>query len=386
MATYIHQLEDWPQFRWNETGFSSLLASVRFAQGRLLGQLEVLGFEIRRESSFSVLIEDAVKTSQIEGEHLDTEVVRSSIARRLGIDIGGLSRVDRSVDGLVEMMLDATQAYADPLTEERLFGWHAGLFPTGRSGLRRIAVGEWRGESSGPMQVLSGPPGREWVHFEAPDSARLPGETKQFLDWFNEESSMDPLLKAAISHLWFVTIHPFEDGNGRIARAIADMALARSEGQPQRFYSMSSQIQRDRNTYYRELERAQKADLDVSSWLTWFLNCLSEAIRVANHSLATSYERSRFWERLRDVSINARQREMLNRLFEGFEGHLTSSKWAKITRTSSDTALRDISELVAMGVLKRDDSGGRSTRYSLLETDSLLEVKSDSKIEGFSSE
>jgi len=364
---YIHELEEWPSFYWEERRLAALLATIRFGQAHLLGQMEALGFDIRRETSFRMLTEEAIKSSQIEGERLDTDVVRSSIARRLGIDIGGLSPVDRSVDGLVDMMLDATQEFADPLTEERLFGWHAALFPTGRSGLRRIRVGDWRDDLSGPMQVVSGPPGREWVHFEAPAADRLPSEMRAFLDWFNEDSGTDPLLKAALSHLWFVTIHPFEDGNGRIARAITDLALARSEGQHQRFYSMSSQIERDRNNYYRELEGAQKADLDVTAWFTWFLNCLGSAIEIAKTSLGTSLGRARFWERLRAFPMNARQREMLNRLFEGFEGNLTTSKWAQITKTSTDTALRDISELVSFGVLKRDDAGGRSTRYWLAE-------------------
>lgn len=362
---YIHELEDWPRFRWFETVISGPLAAVRHRQGRLIGRMEALGFDLRTEAVLATLTEDVVKSSEIEGEKLDKEQVRSSIARRLGLDIGALTAVDRNVEGVVEMMLDATQNYARALTETRLFDWHASLFPTGRSGMTRIAVGAWRDESSGPMQVVSGPYGRERVHFEAPNAGRLPEEMAAFLAWFESEKSIDPVLKAAIAHLWFVTIHPFEDGNGRIARAIADMALARSEGSPQRFYSMSAEIQLERKNYYTALERTQKGDLDITEWIIWFLACLDRAIDGAEAILGKVLHKAGFWGRMEGQSLSDRQRAMINRLLDGFEGKLTSSKWAKLTKVSPDTALRDINDLVLRGVLVRDDGGGRSTSYSL---------------------
>ena len=362
---YIHELEDWPRFRWAETVISGPLAAVRHRQGRLIGRMEALGFDLRTEAVLATLTEDVVKSSEIEGEKLDKEQVRSSIARRLGLDIGALTPVDRNVEGVVEMMLDATQNYARALTETRLFDWHASLFPTGRSGMTRIAVGAWRDEISGPMQVVSGPYGRERVHFEAPNAGRLPEEMAAFLAWFESEKCIDPVLKAAIAHLWFVTIHPFEDGNGRIARAIADMALARSEGSPQRFYSMSAEIQLERKNYYTALERTQKGDLDITEWITWFLACLDRAIDGAEAVLGKVLHKASFWGRLEGQSLSDRQRAMINRLLDGFEGKLTSSKWAKLTKVSPDTALRDINDLVLRGVLVRDDGGGRSTSYSL---------------------
>ena len=362
---YIHELEDWPRFRWAEAVISGPLAAVRHRQGRLIGRMEALGFDLRTEAVLATLTEDVVKSSEIEGEKLDKEQVRSSIAQRLGLDIGALTPVDRNVEGVVEMMLDATQNYARALTETRLFDWHASLFPTGRSGMTRIAVGAWRDESSGPMQVVSGPYGRERVHFEAPKAGRLPEEMAAFLAWFESEKSIDPVLKAAIAHLWFVTIHPFEDGNGRIARAIADMALARSEGSPQRFYSMSAEIQLERKNYYTALERTQKGDLDITEWITWFLACLDRAIDGAEAILGKVLHKAGFWGRMEGQSLSDRQRAMINRLLDGFEGKLTSSKWAKLTKVSPDTALRDINDLVLRGVLVRDDGGGRSTSYSL---------------------
>ncbi|WP_241911822.1 Fic family protein [Telmatospirillum siberiense] len=362
---YIHELEDWPRFRWAEAVISGPLAAVRHRQGRLIGRMEALGFDLRTEAVLATLTEDVVKSSEIEGEKLDKEQVRSSIAQRLGLDIGALTPVDRNVEGVVEMMLDATQNYARALTEMRLFDWHASLFPTGRSGMTRIAVGAWRDESSGPMQVVSGPYGRERVHFEAPNAGRLSHEMTAFLVWFEGETGIDPVLKSAVAHLWFVTIHPFEDGNGRIARAIADMALARSEGSPQRFYSLSAEIQLERKGYYAVLERTQKGDLDITEWITWFLACLDRAIDGAEAVLGNVLRKARFWRQMEGQPLNDRQRAMINRLLDGFEGKLTSSKWAKLTKVSPDTALRDINDLIGREILIRDEAGGRSTSYSL---------------------
>lgn len=329
--------------------------------------MEALGFALRTEASLVTLTEDVVKSSEIEGERLDRDQVRSSIARRLGIDIGALTPAERDVEGVVEMMLDATQRYVEPLTAERLFGWHAALFPTGRSGMHRIIVGAWRDDRTGPMQVVSGPVGRERVHYEAPSADRLAREMGTFVDWFNHEVSLDPVLKAGVAHLWFVTIHPFDDGNGRIARAIADMALARSERSVQRFYSMSAQIRAEREGYYDILEATQKGELDITRWLEWFLRCLGRAIDGAETTLATVMAKARFWEARAGQSFNERQRLVLNRLLDGFEGKLSSSKWAALAKCSQDTALRDIDDLVRRGVLARDAGGGRSTSYSLAE-------------------
>lgn len=362
---YIHELPDWPKFRWDHKVLAEPLAAVRHRQGRLIGRMEVLGFDLRSEATLQTMTEEVMKSSEIEGEILDRDQVRSSIARRLGMDIAGLVPADRDVEGVVEMMLDATQNYGKELTDERLFGWHAALFPTGRSGMQRITVGTWRDDKSGPMQVISGPVGRERVHYEAPQAARLAGDMKAFLDWFNGEAGIDPVLKAGVAHLWFVTIHPFDDGNGRIARAIADMQLARSEKSPQRFYSMSAQIRQERKAYYDVLERTQKGDLEITDWLTWFLACLSRAFDSAEDILAGVLKKARFWERHAGDLFNERQRNMLNRLLDGFEGKLTSSKWAKIERCSPDTALRDITQLIELGVLTKDEGGGRSTSYSL---------------------
>ena len=362
---YIHEREDWPRFRWSEKAISGPLAAVRHRQGRLIGRMEALGFDLRAEAVLVTLTEDVVKSSEIEGENLDKELVRSSIARHLGLDVGALAPVDRDVEGVVEMMLDATQNYHSALTEARLFDWHASLFPTGRSGMTRIKAGAWRGESVGPMQVVSGPYGCERVHFEAPDASRLPQEMAAFLAWFEDTTDIDPVLKAAIAHLWFVTVHPFEDGNGRIARAIADMALARSEASPQRFYSMSAKIRLERKDYYTLLESTQRGDLDITDWIIWFLACLDRAIDGAEQILANVYRKAAFWRDVEGQSLNDRQRAMINRLFDGFEGKLTSSKWAKLMKVSPDTALRDVNDLVARGILIKDEGGGRSTSYSL---------------------
>lgn len=365
MATYIHERRDWPKFRWDHERLAAPLAAARHRQGRLIGQMEALGFKVKEEAVLRTLTDDVLKSSEIEGEKLDADQVRSSVARQLGMDIGGLKPADRRVEGVVEMMLDATQRYDQPLTQERLFGWHAALFPTGRSGMHRITVGAWRDDSAAPMQVVSGPVGRERVHFEAPAAERLDEEMRRFLEWFNGDVTTEPVLKAAVAHLWFVTIHPFGDGNGRIARAIADMALARSEGSAQRFYSMSAQIREQRGAYYRILEQTQRGTLDITPWMEWFLSCLTRAIDGAQTALSGVIAKARYWEKLRDVPLNDRQRLVINRLLEGFEGKLTTSKWAALTKSSQDTALRDVQQLVERGVLVRNAAGGRSTSYSL---------------------
>jgi Fic family protein len=362
---YIHERPEWPAFSWDSGRISKLLIEVRHRQGRLIGRMEGLGFQLRTEAVLDTLTEDVLKSSEIEGEKLDRDQVRSSIARRLGIDIGGLTPTDRNVEGVVEMMLDATQHYDQPLTAQRLFDWHAALFPTGRSGMSRIIVGDWRDDKKGPMQVVSGPIGKERVHYEAPVAPRLRGEMKKVLDWFEKESSTDLVIKAGVAHLWFVTIHPFDDGNGRVARAIADMVLARSERSPQRFYSMSAQIRQERKAYYEILEATQKDDLDITRWLEWFLACLGRAFDRAETILAAVLSKARFWDRFATTEFNERQRGMINRLLNGFEGKLTSSKWAKLEKCSQDTALRDIEDLIRKGVLARDSAGGRSTSYSL---------------------
>lgn len=363
--TYIHELKGWPGFGWDHARISARLVDVRHRQGRLIGRMEGLGFRLRAEAVLQTLTEDVLKSSEIEGEKLDRNQVRSSIARRLGIDIGGLTPADRNVEGVVEMMLDATQGYDRPLTARRLFNWHAALFPTGRSGMSKIKVGAWRDDKTGPMQVISGPIGREQVHYEAPSADHLRDEMRKFLDWFEKESSTDLVLKAGVAHLWFVTIHPFDDGNGRMARAIADMVLARSERSPQRFYSMSAQIQQERKTYYEILETTQKGDLDITRWLEWFLDCLGRAYDRAETILAAVLKKARFWEQLASVELNERQLDIVNRLLNGFEGKLTSSKWAKLAKCSQDTALRDIEDLIRQKVLVKDAAGGRSTSYSL---------------------
>lgn len=365
MGTYIHELDAWPNFRWDQNRLAEKLAFVRHRQGRLIGRMETLGFKLRAEAALETLTEEVIKSSEIEGEVLDKDQVRSSIARRLGMDIGALTPADRNVEGVVEMMLDATQGWANLVSPERLFGWHAALFPTGHSGMSKITVASWRTTESGPMQIVSGPIGRERVHYEAPAADRLPSETARFLEWFNGAEPADLVLKAAIAHLWFVTIHPFEDGNGRIARAIADLMLARSESSAQRFYSMSAQIRHERKAYYDILERTQKGDLDITPWLDWFLDCLDRAFDRADTILSTVLKKANFWEQHRRQSFNDRQRLVINKLLDGFEGKLTSSKWATLAKTSADTALRDITNLVERGVLSRDASGGRSTSYSL---------------------
>lgn len=362
---YLWERREWPQLTWDGQSLSPLLTRVSRAQGRLLGKMENLGFDLRSEAHLRTLTEDVVKSSEIEGEKLDSDQVRSSIAKRLGMDIGGLVPADRNVEGVVELMLDATGNYAKPLTKERLFEWHSALFPTGHSLLRKISVGDWRDDSTGPMQVVSGRAGKEKVHFEAPPAERLPAEMKKFLNWFKKPGDADPLLIAGLGHLWFVTIHPFDDGNGRIARAIADMALARAEGSGQRFYSMSAQIRRERNDYYAMLESTQKGGLDVTPWQEWFLGCLCRAVEAAEETLGDVLHKARFWERFAKEPLNERQIKVLNKLLDGFEGKLTTSIWAKLAKCSQDTAYRDILDLVERGALRKDAGGGRSTSYSL---------------------
>ena len=364
---YIHNRKNWPKFTWSPERLAVQLAGVRHRQGRIIGRMEGLGFSLRNEAVLQILTEDVLKSSEIEGEKLDKDQVRSSIARRLGLEFGGLSSVDRRVEGVVEMMLDATGHYADPLTDERLFAWHSALFPMGRSGLAKIVVGGWRDQESDPLQVVSGPMGREKVHFQAPEANRVPEEMRAFLKWFNGSPSIDPVLKAGLAHLWFVTIHPFEDGNGRMARAIADMALARSENSRQRFYSMSAQIRLERTAYYDLLEKTQKGGLDITPWLEWFLGCLDRALGGVEHILAGLFRKARFLEAQAHEPFNERQRAIINRIFDGFEGKLTSSKWAKLAKCSQDTSLRDIDDLVKRGILSKGPGGGRSTSYALAD-------------------
>jgi Fic family protein len=365
---YIYDFKDWPRFRWDTDRLAEPLASVRHRQGRLIGRMESLGFKLQQEAVLQTLTADVLKSSEIEGEKLEAEQVRSSIAGRLGMDIGALKPADRHVEGVVEMMLDATRHYDQTLTAERLFAWHAALFPTGRSGITKIRVGAWRDDGTGPMEIVSGPIGKERVYFTAPPAARLEREMAAFLDWLNRPAEIDDVLKAGMSHLWFVTIHPFDDGNGRIARAIADMALARSEKSPERFYSMSTQIRQERAAYYDILDQTQKATMDVTPWMDWFLGCLGRAIDGAQTTLGSVLAKARFWESVRGVPLNERQTLVLDRLLDGFEGKLTTSKYAKQTKSSQDTALRDILPLVARGILVRSPEGGRSTSYALAKT------------------
>jgi Fic family protein len=366
MKKYIYQHKDWPSFTWNAEGIASLLGTVRHLQGRLAGRMEALGFTFREEALLETLTLDIIKSTEIEGVILPSDQVRSSIARQLGMNIAGLIPSDRHVEGVVEMMLDATQRFDMPLTSERLFNWHAALFPTGRSGMYKITAGHWRKDESGPMQVISGAFGKEQIHFQAPDASQVKKEMNLFLEWFNAENPVDPVIKAGIGHLWFITIHPFDDGNGRIARAITDMQLARADGSKQRFYSMSALIMINRKDYYNILESTQGGSLDITEWLKWFLNCLKDSITKSEEILAGVLHKSAFWERASSVTMNERQRLMINKLLEGFGGKLTSSKWAVICKCSADTALRDINDLIAKGILRKVVAGGRSTNYELV--------------------
>ncbi len=363
---YIHQDNNWPNFTFDLNQLTPTLLQVKGMQGRLIGRMEFMGFELREEAFLNTLTQDILKTSEIEGELLDADQVRSSLARKLGMDVVGLVPSDRNVDGLVEMMLDATTNYASDLTEDRLFGWHSCLFPSGRSGMFKIQVGDWRSEDKGPMQVVSGPLGKEKIHFEAPSAELLEHEMNRFLKWFNQNSDLNHVIKAGIAHLWFVTIHPFDDGNGRIARAITDMQLARAEESGQRFYSMSAAIRKRRNEYYEILERTQQGSLDITPWLSWFLDCLHSALEDTNEVIGGVLRKAKFWQRHSLTVMNDRQKLMINKLLDGnFIGNLTSSKWAKMTKVSQDTANRDIKDLLEKGVLEKGEEGGRSTVYHI---------------------
>ena len=363
---WIHEHQSWPHFTWDAEALVSKLADVRHRQGRLLGRMEDLGFELKQEASLNTLTNDVVKSSAIEGENLNPEEVRSSIAHRLGIDIAGLVPASRDVEGIVEMMLDATQQFSKPLTRGRLFDWHAALFPTGRSGMQRITVGGWRTLDTGPMQVVSGAIGREKVHFEAPSADRLEKEMQAFLDWFGNGHEIDSVLKAAIAHLWFVTIHPFEDGNGRIARAIGDMALALADGTPERFYSLSTQIESERKDYYDQLEKQQRSTPEITGWLEWFLDCSGRAISSAETALGNVLFKAQLWDKINQKPVNERQRLIINRMLEDdFKGHMNTSKYAKLAKCSNDTALRDIQDLKKRGIFIQNPGGGRSTSYRL---------------------
>ncbi|OGT46992.1 MAG: cell filamentation protein Fic [Gammaproteobacteria bacterium RIFCSPHIGHO2_12_FULL_41_15] len=369
---WVHQHKNWPNFTWDSEALVSKLADIRHRQGRLLGRMEGLGFELKREASLNVLTNDVVKSSAIEGEKLNPAEVRSSIARKLGLEVAGLIPASRDVEGIVEIMIDATQRFSKPLSQERLFDWHAALFPTGRSGMQRITVGGWRTRDAGPMQVVSGPIGKEKIHFEAPSADHLEKEMRRFLDWFANEPAIDPVLKAGIAHLWFVTIHPFEDGNGRIARAIGDMALARADGTSDRFYSLSSQIETERNDYYDELEKQQRSTPEITEWLDWFLNCLGRAISNAENTLANILFKAKLWDAINQKPVNERQRLIINRMLEDdFKGHMNTSKYAKLAKCSNDTALRDIQDLKERSILIQNPGSGRSTSYRLID---LLDI------------
>ncbi len=364
MAKYIYQYDNWPNFTWNEQEIQVLLGKVRHLQGLILGRMEALGFSVKEEAMLSTLTLDVLKSSEIEGEKLNFEQVRSSIARRLGIEYAGMVYSDRDVEGVVEMMLDATQNFKQPLNEERLFGWYAALFPTGRSGMHKIDVACYR---TGVMQVVSGPMGKEKIHFEAPAPEEVKKNMDIFINWFNNVSNIDSVLKSAIAHFWFIIIHPFDDGNGRIARALSDLLLAFSDNSSQRYYSLSSQILVERKAYYEILKKVQHSSGDITEWLVWFLNCLFRALKTTEATMQKVLYKSDFWDKHKTTYINNRQRLMLNKLLDGFDGKLKSSKWAKITKCSSDTALRDIKDLIEKGILKQEESGGRSTNYELVD-------------------
>jgi Fic family protein len=362
---YIHQLTVWPAFKWENEVISPILAKLRHQQGLLMGKMNGLGFKYKEEAVLQTLTQEVIKSSEIEGENLNAEQVRSSIARRLGMDVPGLVAADRNVEGVVEMMLDATQRYSKKMTDNRLFGWHSALFPSGFSGTHKITTGGWRKIGNGPMQVVSGAMGKERIHFQAPESELLESEMNQFIEWFNTEKIIDPVLKAAIAHLWFVTIHPFDDGNGRIGRAIADMQLARSDGSAQRFYSMSTEIRKQRKKYYEILEETQKGSLDITNWLQWFLGCLDEALRNSDQILKIVLAKADFWKKYGASTTNERQKQLVNKLLDGFDGKLTTSKWAKIAKCSHDTALRDMNDLIQKGMMLKESGGSKNTSYIL---------------------
>lgn len=364
MVKFIYEHENWSDFTWKEKAIQVVFGEVRLMQGKIIGKMNALGFSAKEEATLTALTLDVVKSSEIEGELLNYDQVRSSIARRLGINTAGLVPSSRHIEGVVEMMLDATQRFSLPLTDSRLFGWHAALFPTGYSGPYKIEVGRYR---TSEMQVVSGAMGKEKVHYEAikPEMVRV--EMDKFLDWVNNEQRIDPVIKAAIAHFWFMIIHPFDDGNGRIGRAITDMLLARAEGSGERFYSMSSQILAEPKRYYEILQKVQHCSGDITEWLDWFLHCLKNAMLTTESTTQSILRKAEFWKRHEHTTINERQRLMLNKLFDGFEGKLKTSKWAKISKTSTDTALRDINDLIEKGILQRTDEGGRSINYELVD-------------------
>jgi len=366
MKIYIYQQSDWPKFKWDTKSILLPLSNVRHLQGKLVGKMENLGFKLRNEAVLETLTTEVIKTSEIEGQILELDQVRSSLARRLGIEVSGLVPSDRNVDGVVEMMLDATRNYKNILTTDRLFGWHSALFPSGRSGMYKIIAGNWRDDSTGPMQVVSGALGKEKVHFEAPPAREIRKEMKAFISWFSKDTDQDLILKSAISHLWFITIHPFEDGNGRIARALSEMLLSRSDETPQRFYSMSSQIRAGRKDYYNILEKTQKGTLDITEWLIWYLKCLTDALNSSDKILSKVLYKHNFWIKYSSGDLNSRQILLINKLLDNFIGQLTTSKWAKIAKCSQDTALRDIQDLLKKNILQKNPSGGRSTSYNLV--------------------
>jgi Fic family protein len=322
-----------------------------------------LGFDLRLEAELVAATEEAVTSAEIEGEHLDPASVRSSVARRLDVPGAAIGPEDRRVEGMVAMTLDATSHLDSPITRERLFGWQAALFPTGYSDIRKIKTGGWRDDADGPMQVLSGPVGREKVHYQAAPAERIEAEMERFLSWLNAPITIDGIVHAALAHLWFVTIHPFEDGNGRIARALADRSLARSEHSPQRFYSLASEIRREQPAYYATLEATQKGDLEITQRLLWFISCVSQAIEAAETACAHVLHKAAFWQRHAGMALNERQRKALNRFLDGFEGKLTAKKWAAIEKCSMPTAQRDIKELVENGILIRNEGGSKNTSY-----------------------
>ena len=362
MAKYIYDYKNWTNFTWQQTAINAIFGEVRNMQGKIIGQMNTFGFATKEEATLTTLTLDVIKSSEIEGEKLDYDQVRSSIARKLGINIAGLLPANRNVDGVVEMMLDATQHFQNPLTNKRLFGWHSALFPTGYSGMHQIEVGQYR---TGEMQIVSGAMGKEKLHYEAIPASKVDDEMGKFLNWFNDKSKIDPVLKAAIAHFWFIIIHPFDDGNGRIARAISDLMLARADGSTERYYSMSSQILIERKQYYEILQKVQHSSGDITEWLDWFLHCLKNSISASQTTLKKIFQRTEFWKIHEKTTINERQRLVLNKLLEGFEGKLKSSKWAKIAKCSPDTALRDIKDLIEKGILKQEQEGGRSTNYEL---------------------
>jgi len=366
MTVYIHQLPAWPNFQWKQEEVIPLLLEVRNLQGRLLGKMEALGFDLMGEAHLESLSRDVLKSAEIEGEYFQAEQVRSSIARKLGLDMAGLVWSDRHVDGMVEMLLDATQQHSELMTNERLFNWHSALFPTARNGLYKITVGDWRTDASGPMQVVSGALGKEKVHFQAPDAARLSEEMRRFLAWLNAPSAQDLIIKAALAHLWFVSLHPFEDGNGRITRAITDRLLAQSDKSVQRFYSMSAQICLKRKQYYSILEKTQKGELDVTDWIKWFLNTLTDALKASEVQLNRILFKAAFWRNHTNTPLNARQLKLINKLLDGIDGKLTSAKWAKMGKCSKDTAVRDINDLLSKNILQKEAAGGRSTHYLIM--------------------